>query len=109
MREILLFPHVSATTAYLISGVLLCLIILVVTSVSASWLRFEQRGQSLLTGLLWLSLTLAFEFSFGLGVQQRSWAEMMEAYTFKDGNIWPLVLLVIFVAPAIARHIHRRC
>jgi hypothetical protein len=49
-------------------------------------------------GLLWLLLTLAFEFGFGLA-QQKSWAELMEAYTFKGGNIWPLVLVAAFISP----------
>jgi len=27
---------------------------------------------------------------------------LLEAYTFKDGNIWPIVLLVTLVAPLLA-------
>jgi hypothetical protein len=30
------------------------------------------------------------------------WAELFEAYTFEDGNIWPVVLLVTLFAPLIA-------
>ena len=41
-------------------------------------------------GFLWVVLTLVFEFGLGI-VQGRSWAEMLMPYTFKDGNIWPLV------------------
>ena len=38
----------------------------------------------------------------GLGiVQGHSWTEMLAQYTFTDGNIWPLVLLVVFVAPLV--------
>jgi hypothetical protein len=59
----------------------------------------------LFAGLIWLCLTLSFEFGFGLFVQERSWAEMLEAYTFKDGNIWPLVLVVTFLAPLLAARI----
>lgn len=35
-------------------------------------------------------------------VQGQSWTEMLQAYTFKDGNIWPLVLVATFVAPLVA-------
>ncbi|MDT8443406.1 MAG: hypothetical protein RQ722_03855 [Desulfuromonadales bacterium] len=61
--------------------------------------------KSLLAGTIWLCLTLSFEFGFGFFIQERSWAAMLEAYTFKDGNIWPLVLVVTFFAPLLAARI----
>lgn len=52
-------------------------------------------------GLGGLALTLVFEFSFGLW-QGESWPVLLEAYSFKDGNIWPVVLAVTALAPYIA-------
>ncbi|MGB1950071.1 MAG: hypothetical protein ACPHQ9_04820 [Marinobacter sp.] len=52
-------------------------------------------------GFGWLALTLSFEFSFGLA-QGKSWPVILEAYTFKDGNLWPVVLAVTTCAPFIA-------
>lgn len=52
-------------------------------------------------GFCWLILTLAFEFSFGLW-QGKSWQVLVEAYAFKEGNIWPVVLLVTVLAPYLA-------
>jgi hypothetical protein len=49
-------------------------------------------------GLGWLALTLIFEFSFGLW-QGKSLQVLLEAYTFKDGNIWPVILVVTVLAP----------
>jgi hypothetical protein len=34
--------------------------------------------------------------------QGHSWSELLEAYNFKDGNLWPLVLVVLFFAPLLA-------
>ena len=42
------------------------------------------------------------EFSFGHFIQGKPWPQLLEAYTFKDGNIWPIVLLVTVMAPYIA-------
>jgi hypothetical protein len=39
-----------------------------------------------------------FEFGFGLA-QGKPWSELLAAYTFKDGNLWPVVLLAVLVAP----------
>jgi hypothetical protein len=50
--------------------------------------------------LFLIPLTLAFELSFGL-FQGKSWPVLLEAYTFKDGNVWPIVLLITAVAPCI--------
>ena len=52
-------------------------------------------------GFYWLALTLVFEFSLGLW-QVKSWQVMLKAYTFKGGNIWPVVLAVTTLAPYLA-------
>ena len=89
----------------LASGLLLALCILVVAVALARWLKLSSTRRCVCVGTLWLCFTLLFEFGFGYFVQGHTWAEMLEAYTFKDGNIWPLVLVVTFVAPLAARHV----
>mgnify|MGYP005838798913 CR=1 FL=1 len=59
-------------------------------------------------GACWLALTLLFEFGFGALVAGMSRQELLSAYTFQEGNIWPLVLLVIFIAPRLAGHLKGR-
>jgi hypothetical protein len=61
-----------------------------------------SASQGALIGTFWFCLTLAFEFGFGHLVQHKSWPDLLQAYTFKDGNIGPLVLLVTLLAPAVA-------
>src|SRR6185295_13007962 len=100
-RETVLVPNLGKPVALVLSGLLLSLIILTLTFVLAPWIRLDTRARCLLVGLLWVLLTLVFEFGFGLS-QGRSLPDMLEAYTFKDGNIWPLVLLVTFFAPLMA-------
>jgi hypothetical protein len=58
-------------------------------------------------GTIWLTLTLVFEFGFGGLVQRRSWAELLAAYRFEDGNIWPVVLVVTFVSPLLGAYLRR--
>jgi hypothetical protein len=105
LREAVLLPNLSRPVAFALSGLLLSSAILIVALALARWLKLSTPSRCASIGLLWLCLTLAFEFGFGAAVQGRSWAEMLEAYTFKDGNIWPLVLVVTFFAPLIAARI----
>lgn len=101
LREAVLAPVLGTVAGLIVSGLLLCSLILIVAYLFVPWLNVRGSGQLLLVGFGWLGLTLIFEFSFGL-MQGKSLAEVLEAYTFKGGNLWPLVLMVTTMAPWIA-------
>lgn len=107
LRETVLLPWLGAPSALILSGVLLSALILAVAYASLPWLQLRQTWQRLAVGLGWLVLTLVFEFSFGLW-QGKSRAELLMPYTFKDGNLWPLVLAVTVLAPSIAARLKAR-
>jgi hypothetical protein len=98
-REKFLLPMFGAVAALASSGVLLSACILLVAWLAAPWFGRLSAWQWLLIGLFWLGLTLVFEFAFGRLVQHKAWGELFSAYTFKDGNLWPLVLVVTLLAP----------
>lgn len=108
LREALLMPLFGRPLALLVSGVLLSIVIVAVSLLLAPCLGRLSTSQCLYVGLLWLCLTLIFEFGFGRLVQRQSWQQLVEAYTFKEGNIWPLVLVVTFVAPLLAVRVRGR-
>ena len=54
--------------------------------------------QSLQVGLLWLLLTLAFEFGLGY-TSGKTMTEMLRDYRIGDGRIWILVLVWVALAP----------
>lgn len=102
LREALLMPSLGKPAALVLSGVLLSIVIVAVSLLLVPRLGRLSTSQGLYIGLLWLCLTLIFEFGFGRLVQHQSWQQLGEAYTFKEGNIWPLVLVVTLVAPLLA-------
>ena len=102
LREELLIPALGKPGALVLSGVLLSVLIVLVAYGLVRFVRDLTASQCLRIGVLWLGLTLAFEFSFGRYVQHKSWAELLDAYAFKDGNIWPVVLVVTLLAPYLA-------
>jgi hypothetical protein len=59
---------------------------------------FRTGHGPLLVGVVWLALTLAFEFGMGLAAG-RSWGEMLVDYDLTRGRLWPLVLVATLLAP----------
>ena len=58
----------------------------------------KDDRQAISIGLLWLVLTLIFEFGFGR-VQGNSWAKILSDYNILKGRIWTLILLWTTIAP----------
>lgn len=108
LREGVLLKAVPRSSAFVLSGTILISCILTVSILSIHWLGRLTIWQYVLVGALWLALTLAFEFGFGMLIRGQSLAFVLEGYRFKDGNIWPLVLLAIAVAPLFAVLVHLR-
>ncbi len=101
LRETILMPHLGMATSFILSGVFLSALIFVVAYFSLPWVGTHSSAELWGIGLGWLALTLLFEISFGLW-QGKSWQLLLDAYRFKGGNIWPVVLVVTAVAPRFA-------
>jgi hypothetical protein len=65
-------------------------------------LRVRSNGERLQIGLLWLGLTLAFEFSFGHYAMHRSWESIGAEYNLLHGGLMPIGLLIFVFSPWIA-------
>lgn len=104
LRESVLLPTLGAPSGLILSGAILSLVILATAYLALPWLGTRLAVHLWGIGLGWLALTVVFEFSFGLW-QGKSWPTLLEAYTFRGGNIWPVVLIVIAVAPSVARRL----
>jgi hypothetical protein len=102
LREKALLPALGPFGAHIASGTLLSGCIFAVAFLASRWYGRLSFAQWWLVGLFWLVLTLAFEFAFGRLVQHKPWAELLEAYTFQGGNLWPLVLVATLVSPWLA-------
>ncbi len=102
LREKTLIPAFGSFAGLVVSGTILSICIFLVAFTAAPWYGPLASHQWLLVGLFWFLLTVVFEFSFGRFVEHKSWAELFNAYTFRGGNIWPLVLLATFLSPWFA-------
>ncbi len=100
LRESILLPALGLPSGMLVSGLVLCVLILTVSYLALPWLAVRKHKQQWALGLFWLFLTLGFEFSFA-ALQGQSLVEVLAAYTFTDGNLWPVVLVVTALAPRL--------
>lgn len=106
LRRILLDPDTAFALRQVSVGVAV-LIVFAVTWVSDRWMAVRGTGALLGVGLLWVILTLAFEFglgrALGMSVQQ-----IAEGYDLSKGNIMPLGLLATVLATWIVARLRSR-
>ncbi|GAA4277303.1 hypothetical protein [Aquimarina mytili] len=70
------------------------------------WMLFKiwfpiSSNQSIMIGLIWLILTIIFEFLFGHYIAGYSWDRLLQDYNILQGRIWVLVLIWITMLPYI--------
>ena len=104
-REKALIPFMGTFAGLITSGILLSGCIFLVAYYTTPWYGRPGSSQYWIIGLLWLLLTLIFEFGFGHFVAHKDWPDLLQAYTFKGGNLWPIVLVVTLISPWLAARI----
>lgn len=63
------------------------------------WLRLSSPAEAIRVGLLWLLITIVFEFIFGHFAMDHSWEKLFYDYNILAGRIWILVLIWTAVSP----------
>jgi hypothetical protein len=85
--------QISTFTLIILSGLYIWLL-------GLTW-EITSPGQAVTIGLIWLALTVAFEFLFGHYVVKHPWNRLLHDYNLLKGRIWVLVLIWITIAPYI--------
>lgn len=83
-----------------LSSIILSLAIFIVTFLFLKIGTYSEDAKTyLLLGLMWMILTVAFEFLFFHYVTGHSWEELLSNYNILEGNLWLIVVLSTGVAP----------
>ena len=85
--------QISTFTLIVLSGLYLWLL-------GLAW-KIPSSNQAITIGLIWLTLTVAFEFLFGHYVMKHPWTRLFQDYNIFKGRIWVLVLIWITIAPYV--------
>lgn len=63
--------------------------------------KLQSASQAITIGIMWVALTLLFEFGFFHYVMKHPWSELLADYNIFAGRVWVLVLLWVLVAPYV--------
>jgi len=85
--------QVSTVTGIILFG-------LYIWALSLRW-KIQSSVQAIAIGLMWLVMTVAFEFLFGHYVMKHPWSKLLHDYNIFEGRIWVLVLLWTLIAPYV--------
>ena len=103
-RQYCLEKWFSETTAGVISVILLCLLIFIVSLIFIPRLGKAEPKTYWKMGLLWAFLTIVFETSLGLAIGMTI-PEILTTYNIATGNFWLVVVLFIAISPRLTAKI----
>jgi hypothetical protein len=98
-RVAVLVPRLGDAAGHVVSSLMLCVLIALLSWATIGWVHPSTPAQAVAVGVLWLVLTLVFEFGFGHFVAHKTWPELLADYNLLGGRIWLLVLLTTMASP----------
>lgn len=101
LRRLVLVPYVGEFRSNQIGVFTGSAIILVIASLTIRWIGANRPSELLTVGIVWLTLTVAFEILFGRFVMGLSWERIAADYNVSQGGLMPLGLLVLLFSPTI--------
>jgi hypothetical protein len=100
-REAVLIPRIGDVAGRAVSTLALSAFIIILTWISIAWIGPRSTPQAWRVGVIWVVLTLAFEFLAGHNLLQHPWSRLLADYNVLRGRIWILALVTTLVSPRI--------
>lgn len=104
VRNASVTPRLGEQAGHVISTIIFCTAILLVTWLAIGWIGPTSPRAALLIGGGWVLLTVAFEFLAGHYVFGNPWNTLLADYNLFRGRVWLLVLVTSALAPLVAAH-----
>ncbi|WP_319238900.1 hypothetical protein [uncultured Propionivibrio sp.] len=108
LREFVYAPYLNAAAAQQLSTFIGALLLGIVIHRHARRHPFPSARAAFASGLLWVALTIAFEFLFFHYVGGHPWPVLLANYDLSAGRLWPLLLLWIALAPSLFHRLRMR-
>jgi len=100
LREILMTDRLGDELAHQLSTITLLMLLGFYMWYVVLKIKFRSSRQSWIAGVMWLILTVLFEFGLGYFSGQ-SIPELLNAYNIFEGRLWIIIPLWVGVAPRI--------
>ena len=101
IRDFTYLKTLSEHKAHQISTIVLLIIISIYSFFVFGHWELGSENEAIIVGIMWLLLTLAFEFLFGHFVAKHSWKKLLSKYNIFKGDLWILILIWTAVVPLI--------
>lgn len=101
IRNFVYQKYASELTAHQISTFTAILLFAIYVWFIVPLLNLQSAGQAMAVGLIWLGLTIAFEFVFGHFAVGHPLSRLFVDYKIWEGRLWILVLIWTTIAPFI--------
>jgi hypothetical protein len=101
LRDFTYLKTLGEHRAHQLSTILLLLLISVYSYFVFGYWNLGSEKEAILVGVLWLILTLAFEFLFGHFVAKHSWEKLLRDYNIFKGRLWILILIWTAIVPLV--------
>jgi len=98
IRQLVFTKYFSDLRAQQFSTITLIILCTIYIWFVFPFLNIQSGNQAILIGLVWVVLTVLFEFSLGRLVR-RSWESLLQDYNITAGRIWPGFLICLFLLP----------
>ena len=102
LRELLLAPYLGGFRARQIGVFAGSAIILTLAYLFIEWIGAKGTGALWTVGLMWVTLTLAFEFTLGRLAFGYSWRRILEDYDLSNGGFLLAGIALMAFSPVIA-------
>jgi hypothetical protein len=102
LREKVYKLYFTELRSHQLSTFVFIILQLTYTFVFLSIINVDLKNQELIVyGLIWLFLTILFEFGFGHYLMKNTWEKLLNDYNIFKGRLWILVLITIAVSPLL--------
>jgi len=103
VREFLLKNYFEDAIANRVSVFSLIILIFIYGLVIRKKINIDSGSDAFKCSIIWIGLTLCFEFGFGHFVFDKSYDTLLADYNVLEGRLWPLVLIFTGLMPFILR------
>ena len=108
IREAVYGPFMDSLSAHQLSSVLGVILFGTITWLASSRWPMQTSIQAVIIGLIWVMLTVTFEFTFGMFVMNHPLNYLLHDYNLIAGRVWALVVVTISVLPILVYKFRRR-
>ena len=101
IRQVIYARYVSELAAHQISTLTFAVMVGLYAWTLSVFLKLTSPGEAFGVGIMWMILTVAFEFALGRYVVGDSWSKLLADYDLSEGRVWSLFILWVGLAPYV--------